>query len=130
MSTDTTWPSAVEIVEVSPRDGLQDHPRAVPTQTKVELVRRAAAAGVRRIEVTSFARPEMPLVAAGRRTSRSPTGRDGHAAYLLPGPHQLRTTLDHGGTRSPRPCPLSVGNLKLHRRAPRRVHQRLTEEKP
>ena len=48
----------VELVEVSPRDGLQDHPCFLPTADKVELVRRVLAAGVRRVEVTGFAHPD------------------------------------------------------------------------
>lgn len=47
----------VEIVEVSPRDGLQNEPQIVATADKVELIRRAVAAGVRRIEVASFVDP-------------------------------------------------------------------------
>jgi len=47
----------VEIVEVGPRDGLQGEPAVVPTSTKVEFVQRALAAGLRRIEVTSFVHP-------------------------------------------------------------------------
>ncbi len=48
---------AVEIVEVAPRDGLQNEATLLPTQTKVELIERAVAAGVRRIEAVSFAHP-------------------------------------------------------------------------
>ncbi len=47
----------VEIVEVGPRDGLQSEPGVMPTAGKVEFVRRALAAGVRRIEVASFVNP-------------------------------------------------------------------------
>jgi hydroxymethylglutaryl-CoA lyase len=47
----------VEIVEVGPRDGLQNESRLLPTQTKLELIGRAYAAGLRRIEVTSFVHP-------------------------------------------------------------------------
>ena len=47
----------VEIVEVSPRDGLQNEARTLATADKVELVRRAIGTGARRIEVTSFVRP-------------------------------------------------------------------------
>ena len=47
----------VEIVEVGPRDGLQSEPGVLPTGTKVEFVRRALAAGLRRIEVASFVNP-------------------------------------------------------------------------
>ncbi len=47
----------VEIVEVGPRDGLQNESILVSTADKAELVRRAVDAGVRRIEVTSFVNP-------------------------------------------------------------------------
>jgi hydroxymethylglutaryl-CoA lyase len=48
----------IEIVEVSPRDGLQNEPVAFSTAQKIELAARAAAAGVRRMEVTSFVNPQ------------------------------------------------------------------------
>lgn len=48
----------VEIVEVGPRDGLQPIPTFVPTGTKVELIRRLVAAGVRRLEIGSFVSPK------------------------------------------------------------------------
>ncbi len=48
----------VEIVEVGPRDGLQSEPGLLPTATKVEFIERAIAAGLRRIEVTSFVNPK------------------------------------------------------------------------
>jgi hydroxymethylglutaryl-CoA lyase len=48
----------VLIYEVGPRDGLQNEPDSVPTPAKHELVRRLAAAGLRRIEVTSFVSPK------------------------------------------------------------------------
>jgi hydroxymethylglutaryl-CoA lyase len=49
----------IEIRDVSPRDGLQDHAPFVPTTTKAELIRRLAAVGVRSIEVTSFVSPKV-----------------------------------------------------------------------
>jgi hydroxymethylglutaryl-CoA lyase len=49
----------VEIVEVGPRDGLQNESVVLPTEVKVELVRRALAAGVRRIEAASFVNPRL-----------------------------------------------------------------------
>jgi len=48
----------VDIVEVGPRDGLQSEPGVLPTATKVEFIERAIAAGIRRIEVTSFVNPK------------------------------------------------------------------------
>lgn len=50
--------TAVEIVEVAPRDGLQNEKLVLPTEVKAELVRRSLDAGLRRIEVTAFARPD------------------------------------------------------------------------
>lgn len=47
----------VEVVEVGPRDGLQSEPGMLPTATKVEFIRRAVAAGLRRVEVASFVDP-------------------------------------------------------------------------
>jgi len=48
----------VEIVEVGPRDGLQNEPSVFPTEGKVEFIRRVIAAGTRRIEVASFVNPK------------------------------------------------------------------------
>ena len=49
---------ALNIVEVSPRDGLQNDPADAPVQVKVELILRCIAAGARRIEVASFVSPK------------------------------------------------------------------------
>jgi hydroxymethylglutaryl-CoA lyase len=48
---------SVRVYEVGPRDGLQNEPETVPTEAKLELVTRLAAAGLRRIEITSFVSP-------------------------------------------------------------------------
>ncbi len=48
----------VEIVEVGPRDGLQNEPDVLPTAVKVELIGKLIGAGVRRIEVASFVHPK------------------------------------------------------------------------
>ncbi|WP_137872797.1 hydroxymethylglutaryl-CoA lyase [Rhodococcus sp. Q] len=48
---------AVEIVEVSPRDGLQNEKVHVSTSDKIALIERAIASGLRRIEATSFVHP-------------------------------------------------------------------------
>lgn len=50
-------PARVKIVEVGPRDGLQNESRQVPTAVKIELIRRLARAGVRHIEATAFVSP-------------------------------------------------------------------------
>ncbi|WP_418647994.1 hydroxymethylglutaryl-CoA lyase [Thauera butanivorans] len=51
-------PRKVRIVEMGPRDGLQNEKRLVSTDTKVELVRRLEAAGLKAIETTSFVSPK------------------------------------------------------------------------
>ena len=48
----------VRIVEVGPRDGLQNEKQTVTTATKLELIGRLAAAGLRDIEATSFVSPK------------------------------------------------------------------------
>ncbi len=47
-------PSQVKIVEVGPRDGLQNEKQVIATATKIELIERLAEAGLRVIEATSF----------------------------------------------------------------------------
>ncbi|WP_119153670.1 hydroxymethylglutaryl-CoA lyase [Caldimonas tepidiphila] len=47
----------VRIVEVGPRDGLQNEKQPVPTAVKLELIERLAAAGLRDIEATAFVSP-------------------------------------------------------------------------
>jgi len=54
----TTLPKQVKIVEVGPRDGLQNEPQTVPTDTKVELVRLLGEAGLMVIESGSFVSPK------------------------------------------------------------------------
>ncbi|HEX2545547.1 MAG TPA: hydroxymethylglutaryl-CoA lyase [Ramlibacter sp.] len=52
------YPSRVKLVDVGPRDGLQNEKEPVPTAVKVELVHRLQDAGVKDIEVTSFVSPK------------------------------------------------------------------------
>lgn len=52
-----TGTHSIGFVEVGPRDGLQNEAIVVSTEHKVELIRRAIAAGARRIEVASFVNP-------------------------------------------------------------------------
>ena len=53
-----TLPSKVRIVEVGPRDGLQNEKTPVSTKVKVELIRRLGAAGLKSIETTAFVSPK------------------------------------------------------------------------
>ena len=51
-------PSRVQIIDVGPRDGLQNEKQTVPAEVKIELVHRLQAAGLTEIEVTSFVSPK------------------------------------------------------------------------
>jgi len=47
-------PRRVKLIDVGPRDGLQNEKRPVPAAIKIELLQRLQAAGLKEIEVTSF----------------------------------------------------------------------------
>ena len=51
-------PAQVRIVEVGPRDGLQNEKAIIPTADKIELINRLSATGLRSIEATSFVSPK------------------------------------------------------------------------
>lgn len=51
-------PTAIEFVEVGPRDGLQNEKRLISTADKLALIQLAIGAGARRVEVTSFVNPK------------------------------------------------------------------------
>lgn len=51
-------PDKVKIVEVAPRDGLQNEKKFIPTDIKVELTNRLSAAGFSNVETTSFVSPK------------------------------------------------------------------------
>ena len=52
------YPAKVKIVDVGPRDGLQNEKSPVPAAIKIELVHRLQRAGLKEIEVTSFVSPK------------------------------------------------------------------------
>src|SRR5881398_2631602 len=52
-------PSSVRIREVGPRDGFQNEPETIATEDKVRLIDMLSATGLRRLEVTSFVRPDV-----------------------------------------------------------------------
>jgi hydroxymethylglutaryl-CoA lyase len=52
-------PGSVRIREVGPRDGFQNEPEVIATERKVELIDMLARTGLRRLEATSFVRPEV-----------------------------------------------------------------------
>lgn len=72
MSAQNTSP-AVRIVEVGPRDGLQNIRDAIPTATKLELIRRLEKSGLNTIELTSVVSPKaIPQLADCREVLGTP----------------------------------------------------------
>ncbi|MCW2960512.1 MAG: hmgL [Thermoleophilia bacterium] len=71
-------PERIEIIEVGPRDGLQNEQVSVPTAVKVELIERLAAAGLSTVEATSFVSPKaVPQLADAAEVMEALTRRDG-----------------------------------------------------
>ncbi len=70
-------PASVRIVEVGPRDGLQNEPDPITTATKLELVERLAKAGHRHIEAASFVSPKWVPQMADHREVMTALMREG-----------------------------------------------------
>jgi len=71
-------PSEVSIYEVSPRDGLQNEAAPVPLPAKIELVQALIAAGLKRIELTSFVSPRwVPQLADAEELARAVQAPEG-----------------------------------------------------
>ena len=56
--TTNNIPTRVKLIDVGPRDGLQNEKQPVPAAVKIELVHRLQAAGLKEIEVTSYVSPK------------------------------------------------------------------------
>ena len=97
-----TIPSRVKLVDVGPRDGLQNEKQTVPAAIKIELVHRLQDAGLTEIEVTSFVSPKwVPQMAdnaevmagiqrkAGVRYSALTPNMKGFEAALLSKPDEI-----------------------------------------
>src|ERR1700739_2862730 len=59
-------PSRVSVVEVGPRDGLQNKAQFVATDVKAELIERLVGAGIRKLEAAAFVSPKWVAQMAGR----------------------------------------------------------------
>ena len=88
----------MEIVEVAPRDGLQNESVLLSTDDKVELIERLASAGCRRIEATSFVHPDLvPAMAdAEELMARLPRHPDVRYSALVLNERGLKRAVDAG----------------------------------
>jgi hydroxymethylglutaryl-CoA lyase len=79
-----TLPTHVRIVEVGPRDGLQNEPQTVPTAVKIELIDRLGDAGLPAVEATAFVSPKwVPQMADNAEVMAGITRRPGTAYPVL-----------------------------------------------
>ncbi len=80
------FPSHVQLIDVGPRDGLQNEKTMVPAATKIELVQRLQSAGLTEIEVTSFVSPKwVPQMADNVEVMAGITRQPGvHYSVLTP----------------------------------------------
>jgi hydroxymethylglutaryl-CoA lyase len=85
----------VRIREVGPRDGFQNEPETIPTADKVRLIDLLSASGLRRIEVTSFVRPDViPQLADAEQVLESVRRREGVSfSVLIPNERGLERAL-------------------------------------
>jgi hydroxymethylglutaryl-CoA lyase len=90
-------PKSVRIREVGPRDGFQNEPEVIPTDEKVRLIRMLAASGLRRLEVTSFVRPDVIPQLADAEQLLVRLERPEGVAYsvLIPNERGLERALTH-----------------------------------
>ncbi|HEU4907172.1 MAG TPA: hydroxymethylglutaryl-CoA lyase [Solirubrobacterales bacterium] len=88
-------PGSVRIREVGPRDGFQNEPETIATADKVRLIDMLSASGLRRIEVTSFVRPDViPQLADAEQVLESVQRRAGVSfSVLIPNERGLERAL-------------------------------------
>jgi hydroxymethylglutaryl-CoA lyase len=93
----TELPQAVRIREVGPRDGFQNEPEVIETAEKVRLIGMLAATGLRRLEVTSFVRPDVIPQLADAEEVLTSIDRADDVAYsvLIPNEKGLERALVH-----------------------------------
>jgi hydroxymethylglutaryl-CoA lyase len=90
-------PAQVRIREVGPRDGFQNEPEVIPTAEKVRLIELLGSTGLRRIELTSFVRPDViPQLADAEEVLDAASLPEGVAvSVLIPNERGLERALVH-----------------------------------
>jgi hydroxymethylglutaryl-CoA lyase len=90
-------PTQVRIREVGPRDGFQNEPEVIPTADKVRLIEALGRTGLKRIEVTSFVRPDVipQLADAEEILAAVSLSSDVAVSVLIPNERGLERALAH-----------------------------------
>lgn len=88
----------VTILEVGPRDGLQNEAAFVPTESKLKLIHLLLQAGVKRLEATSFVHPQkVPQMADASQVMEALTGTTGVSlSALIPNQKGFERAREHG----------------------------------
>ncbi len=89
----------VKIREVGPRDGFQNEPETIPTEQKIELIDALARTGLKRLEVTSFVRPDVipQLADAAEVLAGIDVPKDVSVSVLIPNERGLDAALEQRG---------------------------------
>ena len=98
MKEKTGYPGHVKVVEVGPRDGLQNVKETIPTESKIAYIKKLVEAGCRYIEVTSFVNPKwIPQLADSKAVYSQLPKQDGvHYIALVPNLKGMETALEVG----------------------------------
>jgi hydroxymethylglutaryl-CoA lyase len=93
-----TLPRRVKVVEVGPRDGLQNEQAAIDTALKVQFINRLADAGLPVVEITAFVSPKwVPQMADAREVARAVARRPGvRFSALVPNSRGLDAAIECG----------------------------------
>ncbi|MFL5819794.1 MAG: hydroxymethylglutaryl-CoA lyase [Solirubrobacteraceae bacterium] len=120
-------PASVRIREVGPRDGFQNEPEVIATADKVRLVEALARTGVRRIEVTSFARPDVipQLADAAQVLEAIQVPPEVSLGVLVPNERGLERALEHRGRFHEVNCFLSASETHNRRNVNRSIEESL-----
>ena len=92
------FPDKVKIIEVGPRDGLQNEARSLTAEQRVEFIKRLEECGLRNIEAGSFVRPDRVPQMANTEQLMSRLNLEGETSYpvLIPNKRGLETALACG----------------------------------
>ena len=112
-------PRTVRIREVGPRDGFQNEPETIATPDKVRLIDALARTGLRRLELTSFVRPDViPQLADAEEVLRAVDIPEGvSTSVLIPnerGLDRARWRCANGSTRSASSCSASESHNRAN----------------
>jgi hydroxymethylglutaryl-CoA lyase len=89
-----TLPQQIKLVEVSPRDGLQNEQTQIPTELKIQLIEQLAKTGLQSIEITSYVSPKwVPQLADHHAVAQALDLSSADYIALTPNRHGLESAL-------------------------------------